>query len=65
MGKSDQLHMRIAPDLKAEIVAEADRRHIDVSALVSLVLTSWLSRNREKPDDLAEIDVPPRDRTRP
>lgn len=48
MAKSSYLHMRIDPELKQEIKDEAKRRHIDSSALVSLVVTEWLERNRRK-----------------
>lgn len=62
MPKSDYLHMRIDPDLKSEIKAEAARRHIDTSALVSLVMTEWLERNRRGSVDVSVIDSKPDDR---
>lgn len=58
MAKSDYLHMRIDPELKKEIRDEAKRRHIDASALVSLVMTEWLERNRAKRTDASVIDTP-------
>jgi antitoxin component of RelBE/YafQ-DinJ toxin-antitoxin module len=58
MAKSDYLHMRIDPELKAEIRNEAKRRHIDASALVSLVMTEWLEKNRKKSVDASVIDAP-------
>lgn len=57
MPKSDYLHMRIDPELKAEIRSEARRRHIDASALVALVMTEWLERNRKAPVTASTIDA--------
>lgn len=58
MAKSDYIHMRCDPELKAEIRREAKRRHIDSSALVSLVMAEWLERNRRKSvDDLSEAAI--------
>lgn len=57
MAKSDTLHMRIDPELKTSLRREARRRSIDVSALVSLVMSEWLARNGRKRVDLSEVDV--------
>lgn len=56
MAKSEYLHMRIDEDLKAAIRREARRRHIDASALVSLVLGEWIARNGKKPVELSSVD---------
>jgi hypothetical protein len=54
MAKSDYLHMRVDPELKQALIAEAKRRFIDTSALVSLILASWLESNaRKRIDPLA------------
>jgi hypothetical protein len=55
--KSDYIHMRCHPTLKSAIRKEAERRHIDTSSMISLVLAEWLERNRSKRVDLSNAAV--------
>lgn len=48
-GKSEHLHMRVAPELKERLTNEAKRMHVDVSALVSMVLSDWLEKRQPPP----------------
>jgi antitoxin component of RelBE/YafQ-DinJ toxin-antitoxin module len=60
MAKSDTLHMRIDPELKQKLREEARRRHVDTSALVSIVMTQWLAKHGGKPiasTDVTDIDI--------
>lgn len=47
--KAAHLHMRLEQDLKDRISREARRMNIDVSALVSLVLSDWLEKREPPP----------------
>lgn len=69
MSKSDSIHMRIAPELKERLSKAARARFIDVSALVTLILGSWLEANDRRPIDAvapqSDPDVsPPGDKDR-
>lgn len=55
MAKSDYLHMRVDPELKAKLQAAARRRHIDTSALVSLVLAEFVSRDEREAVELSAL----------
>lgn len=46
--------MRLEPALKAELIAEAAQRHVDLATLVTLILTGWLTRNREGTIDVLD-----------
>lgn len=56
MPKSDHIHMRIAPELKARLVAAAQRRYLDTSTIATMAILSWLDAN----EPVATSDVSPR-----
>lgn len=60
MPKSEYMHMRVDPALKAMIREEAKKRHVDSSALVSLILSEWLARNAKQRIDLSAATPLPR-----
>lgn len=47
--KSSRLSQRIDPGLKAQIADEAERRHLDETAIVTIALTEYFERQRAQP----------------
>lgn len=45
-GKSANVHMRMTPALKENLLAESKRMNIDLSALISMVMSEWLEGRR-------------------
>lgn len=48
--------MRVTPTFKSRLKTEADRRNIDMTALVSLVMSKWLERHGARPLARTSLD---------
>lgn len=49
-AKTARLSQRIDPTLKAKIAAEAERRHLDETAIVTIALNEYFARQAADPD---------------
>lgn len=53
--KTARLSQRIDPDLKQRIHDEAERRHLDETAIVTIALTEYFERQEINPADPAHV----------
>lgn len=57
-GKSAHVHMRMTPALKESLEQQAKRMHIDLSALISMVLSEWLETRKPAPKNGTTTNEP-------